>query len=116
MTDVPHFSLPFRYDRLSDGRQRVAVTEQDTAQEIGDCVELILRTVQGDRATLPDFGRPEELEFTLDRELARSLVQQAVDEFEPRARTLVENADDETTDDEGILRLRVLYDIGGESE
>lgn len=113
MAERPHFSLPFRFERLSDGRQRVAVTEQDTADEIGDCVELTVRTVQGERGTLPDFGRPETLEFIVDRNLARSLVQQSIDDAEPRVRAVVEAAPLDTQDP-GLLRLRALYEMGGE--
>jgi phage baseplate assembly protein W len=107
----PHFSLPFRFERLADGTQRTAVTEQDTALEIGDAVELTLRTIQGERATLPGFGRPESLLFTLDRDLARSMVQEAIDDAEPRVRALVEAAPIDTQDP-GLLRLIALYDIG----
>lgn len=110
MVDIPHWSLPFRFELLPDGTRRVAVTEQDSVEEVRDCVELILRTVQSERATLPEFGRPAILEFTTDRELARSLVQQAIDESEPRAQAIVEAAPVDTQD-EGLLRLLAMYDV-----
>lgn len=112
-TELPHFSLPFRFEQLPDGTRRTAVTEQDTAEEIGDCVELTLRTVQGQRGTLPGFGRPESLLFTVERELARSMVQEAVDDAEPRVRALVEAAPVDTSDP-GLLRLIALYDMRSE--
>ena len=111
MPEHPHFSLPFRFEQLADGTRRTAVTEQDTAEEIGDCVELTLRTVQGERGTLPGFGRPEALVFTLERELARSMVQEVVDDAEPRVRAMIEAAPIDSQDP-GLLRLIALYDIG----
>lgn len=110
MADNPHFSLPFRFERQMDGTYQVPVTEQDTLEEIGDCVELILRVEQGERGTLPGFGRPEMLRFTTDRDLARSMVQQAIDEYEPRAQASV-TREDLDLNDEGVLRLLTMYGL-----
>jgi phage baseplate assembly protein W len=110
----PHFGMPFRLQRHA-----FAVTEQDTAAEVADCVELTLRTVQGERRTLPEFGRPDFLEFTSDRELAVAETQQAIENAEPRARAMLERDDDHA--EEGILRLRAMWsfdegdDEGGET-
>jgi phage baseplate assembly protein W len=93
MADLPHFALPFRFDTLRGGERAVPVTEQDTNEEIGDCVELTLRTEQGQRQTMPSFGRPESLAFTSDRQLVQSQVQNTVDEHEPRVRAVVQQAD-----------------------
>ena len=111
---LPHFSMPFRLEGAS-----FAANEQDTAEEVADCVELTLRTVQGERRTLPDFGRPDRLVFSTDRLLAVNSVQQAIEHGEPRARPLVES--DASDAEQGIMRLRVMWaqdpDIaGGEPE
>lgn len=114
MADNPHFSMPFRLQG-----DHFAVTEQDTSAEVADCVELTLRTVQGERRTLPEFGRPDFLEFTSDRDLAVAETQQAIEAAEPRARVMLERDDGEA--DEGILRLRAMWgfdtddDEGGET-
>ncbi len=107
MAELPHFSLPFRLQGAS-----FAVSEQDTIDEIADCVELILRTEQGQRATLPAFGRPEMLAFTTDRELARVQVQQAIDDSEPRVRATVQRGDLDPRDP-GVLRLLAMYELEG---
>jgi phage baseplate assembly protein W len=114
MADFPHISLPFRFEQAG-GPVVMAVTEEDSLDEIGDCVELILRTEHGQRRTLPGFGRPEQLLFMTDRELARSLVQAAVDEWEGRVQATVERADLDPNDP-GLLRLRAMYELPAEHE
>jgi phage baseplate assembly protein W len=110
MTDIPHLALPPRIDPSTGS---LAVNEQDTNADIADCVELTLRTVQGQRRTLPSFGRPEMLEFIVDRDLAVSLVQQAIELAEPRARPAVEAAPIDTTDP-GLLRLLAFWELNQE--
>jgi len=102
MTDLPHLSLPPRLDGT-----HLAVTEQDTAAEVADCVELTLRTVQGERRTLPSFGRPDNLEFITNRDLAVAETQQTIEDNEPRAQGMVESDDSQA--DEGILRLKAMW-------
>jgi phage baseplate assembly protein W len=48
---IPHFDMPFRLSPI-----HVAVTEQDTLEDVTNCVECIIRTDLGDRPELPDFG------------------------------------------------------------
>ena len=115
MADHPHFAMPFRLEG-----DHFAVNEQDTSDEVADCVELTLRTVQGERRTLPEFGRPDFLEFTSDRDLAVAETQQAIENAELRARAFLERDDSEA--DDGILRLRAMWgydqdddDEGGET-
>ena len=110
MADYPHFSLPFRFDELRGGERTVSVTEQDSAEEVGDCVELILRTEQGQRQTMPGFGRPESLAFTTDRQLVQSQVQNTVDEHEPRVRAVIQQADLDVNDP-GLVRLLAMYEL-----
>jgi hypothetical protein len=54
MTDVPHFSLPFRF-----ASPYVAVTEQDSIDEISDCALAIMLYPLGYRVELPSFGLPD---------------------------------------------------------
>jgi hypothetical protein len=100
-----HFALPFRFAGAGD--RQAATTEQDTVAEIADCVELTVRTVAGQRLTLPTFGRPETLEFATDADLAAAQLEAAIDEAEPRARPIVEGDYDPT--DPAVLRLRALF-------
>jgi|SRR5215475_2333050 len=108
MADYPHIRLPFQYLQQPNGEQILAVTDEDTPSEIADCVELILRTEQGQRRPDPGFARPRGLVFTTDRVLAASMTQDAVNEYEPRAETIV-RASDVDADDPGVLRLRAMW-------
>jgi phage baseplate assembly protein W len=108
--DPRHFAVPFRFERLRDGRARAATTAQGSTEEIADCVEIILRTVAGQRSTLQGFGRPD-LEFGENAELMRSSLEAAVDQWEPRARPRVEGGFDET--DPAAVRLRAMFTLAG---
>lgn len=103
-----HFAMPFRFERLRDGRSRAAYTEQGSTTEIADAVEAVVRTVAGERLTLPTFGRPE-LAFQSNAELARSQLAIAIDEGEPRARGIVEG--DFDPNDPAVLRLRAMFEL-----
>jgi phage baseplate assembly protein W len=78
---TPHFSLPFRLSGTS-----FAVSEQDSAEEIADCVEAILRTPEGSRIDVPGFGRPDGTFAQLGATAPSSEPYlAAVEEWEPRA-------------------------------
>lgn len=111
----PHFSLPFRFVQLRSGRQVIPMTEEGSLDELGDCVELCLRTEQGQRRTISTFGRPQSLAFMSDPELARSIVQQTVDDNEPRVAPFVQ-AQEYDPDDPGVMRLLAMYAAEVETE
>jgi phage baseplate assembly protein W len=111
LPDPRHFAVPFRFERLRDGRARAVTTAQDSTEEIADCVEVILRTVAGQRVTLHGFGRPD-LEFGDNAELMRSAIEAAVDQWEPRARARAEGGFDES--DPAAVRLRAMFRLAGE--
>src|SRR5215831_3748801 len=76
--DSPHFDLPFRL--LSTG---AAVAEQDTYDDVANCVECIVRTPYGFRDDAPEFGFPSvEL---LQQPVITSEIREVVDVQEPRA-------------------------------
>lgn len=96
--DIPHFSLPFRFEGTT-----VAMNEQDTIDEVADCVEAVLRCPIDFRVELPEFGSDPTLFEQAPIPLEN--VRQAVLLWEPRA-----DADfDEQGDpfDEGVRRVRV---------
>lgn len=90
MADIPHFALPFRFAE-SGGKLVAVVTEQGSPEEIFDSAHAIIRYRKGDRDDLPDFGLTDQLfregGFDLD------VVQSEVEEWEPRAQTVVSNQD-----------------------
>lgn len=103
-TELPHFTLPFRWDIGPSGTS-AAVAEQESVQEIASCCEAIIRTVQGQRTTLPAFGRPE-LEFNTSPAWVRSVLAAALLEWEPRVESLIGAAPD--PDDEELQVVRAL--------
>lgn len=82
MTSVPKLAWPLRLDGT-----RMATLEQDTVDEVAQCVELLLSTEPGQRLELPEYGVPPWL-FTTTVDVDRVLAE--VEEWEPRARVLLE--------------------------
>jgi predicted component of type VI protein secretion system len=91
MTDIPHFALPFRF-----ATPHAAVNEQDSAEEITDCVYVALVCPQSFRDELPDYGLPDP---TFASPLIDvDTIRETVTRWEPRA-TLQLDADAITVDE-----------------
>ncbi len=101
MTDIPQFSLPLRLDGNGD----FAVNEQDSLDEITDCVQAIVRYPLGYRIEKPDFGVPEQ-EFQQGGADAQTIRRQ-IDKWEPRARETVG-----ATLDELVANVRIDVEGG----
>jgi phage baseplate assembly protein W len=78
MTDIPHFSLPFRF-----ATPNVATSEQDSIEEISDCVLAVLLCPLGYRVELPDFGLVDLTFSTPHVDVGE--IRDAVELWEPRA-------------------------------
>jgi hypothetical protein len=83
----PHFDLPFRFQGGA-----VAAVEQDTYNDVANCVEAIVRTPFGYRYDAPDFGLTDMV-FDL-QPLDTESVLAAIETQEPRADVLVEENPD----------------------
>lgn len=81
--ETPHFSLPFRFDTQPNGTLAAAVTEQDSVDEVADCVVRITNTPIGTRDELPEFGVTVPL-FEQTPVNVERLVSE-IREWEPRA-------------------------------
>lgn len=83
MADVPRLAWPLRLDPLTGS---LAVVEQDSDEDIAQCVKAIALTRPGDRADLPDLGitDPTFGEQPLDLDAIR----ETYDRHEPRAAVL----------------------------
>lgn len=103
--ELPHFTLPFAFTRSPSGGLGAAVVEQESIAEIGGCAEAIIRTVQGQRTTLPDFGVPQ-LEFNTSADATRAAIAASLVEFEPRVTALIEAAPDDN--DPTVQDVRAL--------
>lgn len=80
---TPHFRVPFRMTR-----QGVATVEQDTVEEITQCVFAVLATEVGSRQEEPDFGILDQSFVQGGADLED--IEAAVSDWEPRASLLPE--------------------------
>jgi len=99
MTELPHFSYPFRF-----GGPHAAVTEQDSLDEIADCCAAILLCPLGYRDELPEFGLPPQTFATPAP--SRDEVRAALEKWERRAAVLL--TQDPPTEDALLARIETL--------
>jgi len=78
---TPHFSLPFQF---ASGVGHALCQDQDTDEEITNCVRMILLFPIGSREDLPSFGCPELLFRQLTNEASLGRLHTAVVNWEPR--------------------------------
>ncbi len=83
--DTPHFGFPFRVENGA-----VATVEQDSHDEVADCVLTALNTPVGSRIEAPEYGIPDELFTQLPPSPSAEPYLAAVEEAEPRAHLLGE--------------------------
>lgn len=103
---VPHFDIPFRFNTTG----HAVVTEQDTLEEISNCVEAILRTRVGQRLEIPDFGIEDPVFENQPLQLQGIVA--AIIEQEPRAIVLLEQAPDRL--DQMIANIRTSVSVNTE--
>lgn len=82
---VPHFDLPFAY---SAGKPNVV--EQDSLDDVANCVEAVVRTTQGQRLEISDFGIPAQTFATTPLDQATIVAQ--ILQYEPRASVVLDQA------------------------
>lgn len=104
--EYPHFTLPFQFVPAGAGGLAAAVAEQESIAEIGTCVEAIIRTVQGQRTSLPDFGIPQ-VEFNTDADATAATVAACVLEYEPRVEALIAATIDPYDEEVQIMRALI---------
>lgn len=79
MNRIPHFDYPFRFS--SQGH--AVVVEQDSIEDIENCLLAIIKTEVGQRIELPQFGIQSPL-FSL-QPIPLDPIYNAVTDQEPRA-------------------------------
>ena len=83
----PHFDMPFRFVGSTAINKSVAVAEQNSFEDIGNCVETIVRTPLGFRDDAPGFGFPDLV--LLEQPVVTKDVVELVQGQEPRAVILI---------------------------
>jgi phage baseplate assembly protein W len=104
--DVPHFAQPFRFSTPF-----AAVSEQDSLDEIADCVYAILVCPLGFRVESPLFGLPDQTFAMPAPDLDE--IREAIESWEPRAAALL--AEHPDLADELIARVEVLIRVRSEA-
>lgn len=89
--DVPHFAVPFNI--TSEG---AAMVEQDSDEDIMQCVEAICRTPRNSRLESPDFGIDEIV--LRENGPDRNKLVNAITYWEPRARVAIDITSPDTMD------------------
>lgn len=105
MTDVPHFSLPFRWVGPT-----AAVVEQDSLDEIADCVYAILVCPRGFRVESPLFGLADQTFATPAPDTGA--MRNAIETWEPRAAAVLDEQPDAF--DELLAHVQVLVQVRSE--
>jgi phage baseplate assembly protein W len=106
MTSIPHFALPFRF-----ATPQAAVSEQDSLDEIADCVFAVLACPVGFRVELPPFGLPDQTFSMPGPDLVD--VRAAIETWEPRAAALLDERQDAL--DELVAHVEVLVQVRSEA-
>jgi phage baseplate assembly protein W len=78
MVDVPHFRFPFA---IGAGGT-FEVIEQDSEDDIGQCVQVLLSTEVGSRVELPEYGIEDP---TFTTRIDTPGIISAIQDWEPRA-------------------------------
>lgn len=84
---IPHLDIPLRYVA-----SKPVTVEQDSIEDIINCVEAILRTFRGQRLEAPSFGIEDPSFYNQPIDLQTIL--SAVLDQEPRAAVLIEQHPD----------------------
>lgn len=106
MIEAPHFSLPFRF-----ATPLAAVSEQDSIDEIADCVLAIMLCPLGFRVELPDFGLPDPAFASPAPDLGA--IRTVVELWEPRAALVLDAQPDLL--DELVAHIRTTVRVRTEA-
>lgn len=99
----PSAGLPHLPNVLTlDSFGQFITTDQDSFEEIANCVEVIVGTDLGQRTALPSFG-VEDLAFA-GQDAAKARVRQAIGDWEPRADDATINV---SVSDSGLANVSV---------
>lgn len=82
MAHVTHLAFPFRLDYHGSPE----VVDQDSLEDVSQCVRVLVSTVRGERLELPEYGLPDPV-FAPDGMVADG-VARAVERWEPRVANL----------------------------
>jgi hypothetical protein len=105
MADEPipmHFAYPFRWDTTG----HAAVNEQDSQEDVVDCVICTILTPRGWRADSPHFGISDP---TFGAPVEVDLLMGEIESDEPRASPILQSVEfgEDVTRDEFVATIRM---------
>lgn len=105
--ETPHLAWPVRLDG-----DHLAAVEQDTGEDVAQCVQVVVSTPKGSCDWLPDFGVDDQ---TFNQGGADpGEFEAAIREWEPRADIEIDDTLDERTLAQGRDRLGIRVRVAGE--
>lgn len=99
---VPHFKVPFQFGGLNGG---ALMNEQDTSEDVSDCVKTFLAYPVEFRDDLPDFGTPDMVFRMVTTTPIIDRIAGLLKDWEPRADILT---DEDRSDIENFTRHFIL--------
>src|SRR4051794_33709970 len=99
---IPHLKLPFHIG----GRGAADVIEQDSIEEIAQCVQVLVSTRLGERIEIPNYGIPDQV-MTVESVARTASLATQIERWEPRARVAVNAAPDDVDELIRILGVKV---------
>lgn len=82
MSMIPHLALPFSMDLVNGA----PVVDQDSIDDVEQCVAVLCLTPIGSRAELPTYGIPD---VTFEQSINTGPIVSAINTWEPRAAVTV---------------------------
>jgi phage baseplate assembly protein W len=104
---TPHFKLPFQFGGIHGGAY---LNEQDSTEDIVDCIKVIIAFPTGSRQDLPSFGTPDLLFKQIGTKVPEQLAA-AIRTWEDRAEVNAEGGPSAL--DDMILDIMVRAGIRG---
>ncbi|HEY7415883.1 MAG TPA: hypothetical protein VH593_11870 [Ktedonobacteraceae bacterium] len=83
---TPHFRVPFSFGGLNGG---AFVNDQDSFEDLHDCMLAIVAFPVGSRQELPEFGSPD-YSFIRDTTAVPTQLRSAIAQWEPRPNATVD--------------------------
>ncbi len=99
MIDTPKFRFPFNISN-----NRAEIVEQDSIDEIAQCVYAVLATEEGSRVEEPEFGIEDQAHKKNGADI--SSIREAISTWEPR----VQEFESEEDWDDVMQKVRLIID------
>ena len=100
--ETPHLQVPFQLGGLKGG---AFVNEQDSTEDVLDCIMAIVAYPIGTCTVIPGFGIPDIVFKQITVAGVATSLQQALRQWEPRSDTVV--AEDPVGYDELVRRITI---------